>query len=77
MIHPCQPQRLGEKEKRNEQRSEVPAGLRSQRQELRPLVVIGSRWSDVVGERIYGVFQIDNNGNKISNEMNLVESCLA
>ena len=40
-------------------------------------VVIGSRWSDVVGERIYGVFQIDNNGNKISNEMNLVESCLA
>jgi len=40
-------------------------------------VVIGSRWSDVVGERIYGVFQIDNNGNKISNEMNLVESCFA
>lgn len=40
-------------------------------------VIIGSRWSDAVGEYIYGVFQIDNDGNKISNEMNLVESCLA
>lgn len=40
-------------------------------------VVIGSRWSETVGEYIYGVFQIDDNGNKISNEMNLVESCFA
>jgi len=40
-------------------------------------VVIGSRWSDSVGEYIYSVFQIDDNGNKISKEMNLVESCFA
>ena len=40
-------------------------------------VVIGSRWSETVGEYIYGVFQVDSDGNKISNEMNLVESCFA
>ena len=40
-------------------------------------VVIGSRWSETVGEYIYGVFQIDNEGNKVSREMNLVESCFA
>lgn len=40
-------------------------------------VVTGSRWSDAVGEYIYGVIQIDANGNKISNEMNMAESCFA
>ena len=40
-------------------------------------VVIGSRWSEVVGEYIYGVFQLDQNGNKASKEMNMVESCFS
>ena len=40
-------------------------------------VIIGSRWSEVIGEYVYGVFQVDANGNKISNEMNMVESCFA
>ena len=40
-------------------------------------VIIGSRWSDAIGEYIYGVFQIDSEGNKVSREMNMVESCLA
>lgn len=40
-------------------------------------VVIGSRWSESLGEHLYSVFQVDANGNKISNEMNLVESCFA
>ena len=38
-------------------------------------VITGSRWAEAVGEFIYGCFQIDADGNKVSNEMFLVESC--
>ena len=38
--------------------------------------IVGRRWSETVGEYIYGVFQVDPDGNKVSAEMSLVESCL-
>jgi hypothetical protein len=39
--------------------------------------ITGMRWSETVGEWIYGVIQLDQNGNKASREMNMVESCFA
>lgn len=39
--------------------------------------IVGHRWSDQIGERIYGVIQVNEMGEKISREMNLTESCLA
>lgn len=39
-------------------------------------VVMGRRWSDVVGEWIYGVVQLNEAGEPVSREMNMVESML-
>ena len=38
--------------------------------------IVGRRWSESVGEFIYGVFQIDGQGNIVSREMNMVESAM-
>jgi hypothetical protein len=39
-------------------------------------VVTGHRWSESIGEHIYGVVQIDNHGERIGGEIFLVESAL-
>lgn len=40
-------------------------------------VIVGRRWSDVMGEYVYGVFQVNEEGRRAKGEMNLVESCFA
>jgi hypothetical protein len=39
-------------------------------------VVMGHRWSETVGEHIYGVVQVNEKGKPVSREMNMVESAL-
>jgi len=40
-------------------------------------VVMGHRWSETVGEHIYGVIQMNDKGEPVSREMSMVESCFA
>lgn len=39
-------------------------------------VIVGKRWSDVIGEWIYGAFQINEKSEPMRGEVNLVESMI-
>lgn len=39
-------------------------------------VVMGHRWSDTIGEHIYGVVQLNDKNEPVGREINMVESSL-